>query len=325
MSPARAAPPRPWGAAALLVGSCALFSVVGALVKALSSQHSAGELVFYRSLIGLLAMVAWSRWAGLSLRTAIPGLHARRCVAGVVALICWFWSMGGLPLATAMTLNATSSLWLALHFCVLGWLVRRRGHARPDTLLVAAVIAGFLGVAAVLQPTIRADQWLHGLAGLASGALAALAYLQIIDIARAGEPEERVVFYFCAFGAVMGAAMAFSSGGFRLPGGWQALGLLLLGTLATVAQWMMTRAFAIGRPLVNATLQYSGIAFSFLLGVGWFDDTVTPLAVAGMILIAAAGVAATWRRPTVADAAPDSMPVPMSAPAPNPDRLPRSP
>ena len=315
MSLARAAPPGPWGAAALLVGSCALFSVVGALVKALSGLHSAGEMVFYRSLVGLLAMAAWARWAGLSLRTTVPGLHARRCAAGVLALMCWFWSMGGLPLATAMTLNATSSLWLALHLCLLGWLLGRRGHARPDAALLGAVAAGFLGVAAVLQPTIRADQWLHGLAGLASGALAALAYLQIIDIARAGEPEERVVFYFSVFGVVMGGVMALSSGGFRLPGPAQAFALLMIGVVATVAQWMMTRAFAHGRPLVNATLQYSGIAFSFLLGVGWFDDAVTPLAVAGMILIAVAGVTATVRRAPAPDA------VALS----NPDSPPRSP
>jgi S-adenosylmethionine uptake transporter len=221
---------------------------------------------------------------------------AEFATAGVFALMCWFWSMGGLPLATAMTLNATSSLWIALHVCVMGWLLRRRGEGRPDATLLVAVVAGFLGVAAVLQPTIHADQWLHGVVGLASGALAALAYLQIIEIARVGEPEERVVFYFSIFGVVMGAAMAVASGGFRMPAPPQALALLMIGVLATIAQWMMTRAFAIGRPLVNATLQYSGIAFSFLLGVGWFDDTVTPLAVAGMILIAAAGVAATVER-----------------------------
>lgn len=311
----RAAPSGPWVSAALLIASCALFSVVGATVKALSDLHSAGEMVFYRSVVGLLAMAAWARWSGMSLRTTVPGLHARRCLAGVFALMCWFWSMGGLPLATAMTLNATSSLWIALHFCVIGWLLRRRGQGRPDTVLLAAVAAGFLGVAAVLQPTIRADQWLHGLVGLASGALAALAYLQIIDIARAGEPEERVVFYFSVFGVVMGAAMALASGGFRMPGPLQALALLMIGVLATVAQWMMTRAFAIGKPLVNATLQYSGIAFSFLLGVAWFEDTVTPLAVAGMILIAAAGVAATVRR----------APAPDAAASPNAQRPPRSP
>ena len=289
----------PWRAAALLVGSCALFSLVGAIVKALSGEHSAGEMVFYRSLVGVVSMAAWARATGLALRTPVPVLHAQRCLAGVTALLCWFYSMGGLPLATAMTLNATSSLWLAAYFVAAGMWRRRRGsrhHSRPDGWLLAAVAVGFAGVAAVLQPTLRADQWLHGVVGLSSGLLAGVAYLQVIGIARAGEPEERVVFYFSLMGVLLGTAMALAQGGFRLPSATNLGLLLLIGLLATLAQWLMTRAFARGRPLVNATLQYSGIAFSFLLGVGWFDDVVTPMAVAGMVLIAAAGVAATLQR-----------------------------
>ena len=74
--------------------------------------------------------------------------------------------------------------------------------------------------------------------------------------------------------------------------------------LATVAQMMMTRAYTIGRPLVNASLQYLGIAFSFVYGVLLFDDPVTPLAIAGMLLIVGAGLAATLLRQSVAP--PDS-------------------
>ena len=45
--------------------------------------------------------------------------------------------------------------------------------------------------------------------------------------------------------------------------------------LATVAQLMMTRAYSSGRTLVNASLQYLGIAWSFVYGVLLFDDRVT--------------------------------------------------
>ena len=45
--------------------------------------------------------------------------------------------------------------------------------------------------------------------------------------------------------------------------------------LATAAQLLMTRAYGIGRTLVNASLQYLGIAFSFVYGVLLFDDPVT--------------------------------------------------
>ncbi|MEN9417554.1 MAG: hypothetical protein RI988_1174 [Pseudomonadota bacterium] len=323
MSTVAGTPHAPWRAAALLVASCALFALVGAIVKALSGVHSAGEMVFYRSIVGVGVMAAWARATGLALRTPVPGLHAQRCLAGVAALLCWFYSMGGLPLATAMTLNATSSLWLAAYFIVIGLWRRGHRHGRPDGALLVAVAIGFAGVAAVLQPTLRADQWLHGLIGLASGLLAGVAYLQVIAIARAGEPEERVVFYFSVVGVLLGTAMALAQGGFRLPSAANLALLLLIGVTATWAQWLMTRAFALGRPLVNATLQYSGIAFSFLLGVAWFDDVVTPMAVTGMILITVAGVAATLRRAPIAAPAFAFASTPAAPPRHSPTRSPR--
>ena len=76
--------------------------------------------------------------------------------------------------------------------------------------------------------------------------------------------------------------------------------------LATVAQLMMTRAYATGRTLVNASLQYLGIAWSFAYGVLLFDDKVTALAIAGMLLIAGAGLSATLlrsRNPRIAEIA----------------------
>jgi S-adenosylmethionine uptake transporter len=66
---------------------------------------------------------------------------------------------------------------------------------------------------------------------------------------------------------------------------------------------MMTRAYAKGRALVNASLQYLGIAFSFAYGVLLFDDRVTWMAVAGMLMIVGAGVRATLLRTRVAPAA----------------------
>ena len=44
-----------------------------------------------------------------------------------------------------------------------------------------------------------------------------------------------------------------------------------VGLLATAGQMMMTRAYAIGRVLSNASLQYLGIAFSFAYGVLLFE------------------------------------------------------
>ena len=139
-----------------------------------------------------------ARWRGGSLKTTVPGMHAWRAVVGVTSLVLWFYSIGGLPLATAMTLNYMSSVWMAL-FLIGGAILL--GSARVDPKLVAAVLTGFAGVALVLRPTIDQQQLWHGLAGLLSGVLAALAYLQVTALGRTGEPDYRIVFYFSVSGA----------------------------------------------------------------------------------------------------------------------------
>jgi S-adenosylmethionine uptake transporter len=93
---------------------------------------------------------------------------------------------------------------------------------------------------------------------------------------------------FTGFGS---AAGHHTAGGLAL--------LLAVGLLATAAQLLMTRAYAKGRPLVNASLQYLGIAYSFGFGVLLFDDPVTPMALSGMVLVVAAGLAATQLRSRV--------------------------
>ena len=70
------------------------------------------------------------------------------------------------------------------------------------------------------------------------------------------------------------------------------------------AQLLLTRAYAIGRPLANASLAYLGIVFSVGYGVWLFDDPLPWSSVAGMMLIVAAGLAATMLRVQKAAAGP---------------------
>ena len=288
MSTGARGPSAPW----LMLGAALLFSMMAVCVKWASALYGAGELVFYRSVVGALFIFALTRVRGTSLRTAMPSMHFWRCLTGAVSLLLWFYAIGGLPLATAMTLNYMSSVWMALF--LLGGSVLL-GAARVDGRLVGAVLAGFVGVALVLRPAIEQQQLWHGLAGLSSGLLAAMAYLQVTALGRAGEPEERIVFFFSLGGLLIGALWMLSQG--TSAHSWRGAGLLLaIGLLATTAQMMMTRAYRIGRTLTNAALQYLGIVFSFIFGVLLFDDPVTWMALAGMALIMVAGLAATLLR-----------------------------
>jgi S-adenosylmethionine uptake transporter len=277
----------------LMLASSFLFATMGVCVKLAAEQYGAGEIVFYRGLVGLLFIGALTRWRGGDLRTQIPMLHVRRSVSGVGALTLWFYAIGHLPLATSITLNYMSSVWMALFLMVSAVVL---GSARVDARLVGTVLAGFVGVTLVLRPSFEQDQWLGALSGLLSGVLSAVAYLQVTALGRAGEPEYRVVFYFSLGGTVAGLLLALLSGGLHAHT-WSGAGLLLAtGLLATLAQMLMTRAYAIGRALANASLQYLGIVYSFVYGVLIFDESVTGSAILGMVMIVLAGITATLLR-----------------------------
>jgi len=283
-----------------MVTASLLFALMGVCVKMASQTASTGEVVFFRGGVGavMMGLLAWR--TGLSLRSAVPLLHVQRGASGVTALALWFYTLGALPLSTAVTLNYMSSVWMAV-FLVLQLAWRRwRGQKVPaiPLPLLGAVAVGFLGVTLVLRPTIERDLWLQGLVGLASGMLSAVAYFQVASLGRAGEPEVRVVFYFSLFGAVSGLLISgvealYRGSTWSWPTGTTLLWLLGTGLFATLAQVCMTRAYARGNALVMASLQYLGIAHAFVLGVLLFDDPVHAVAVVGMALIVLAGIAAT--------------------------------
>ena len=282
-----------------MVGASLLFATMSMCVKFASADYSTGEIVFYRGVVGALLMASLTGVRGGTLRTRLPATHFWRSLTGVSALGLWFYAIAELPLATAVTLNYMSSIWMAL-FLIGGSALL--GSDRVEARLVYTVIAGFIGVICVLQPTMEGHQLWGGLMGLLSGLLAAMAYLQVIVLGRAGEPEDRIVFYF-SVGSISAGALVTS-----LINGWhthtlQGVGMLLaVGVLATLAQLMMTRAYRTGRMLVNASLHYLGIAWSFLYGVLLFDDPITGLALLGMGLIVMAGIAAARLRQSVTSA-----------------------
>jgi drug/metabolite transporter (DMT)-like permease len=279
----------PW----LIVCASFLFATMGVCVKLAAAEYPTGEIVFYRSLTGALLMLALARWQRGTVATRVPAMHFWRSISGVVSLVLWFYALGGLPLATAMTLNYMSSVWMAL-FLVGGAVAL--GTSRVDGRLIATILVGFAGVAMILRPTIEEQQLWHGLMGLLSGVIAATAYLQVTALGRVGEPEYRIVFYFSIGGIAAGLLTLVWSGGFHAHS-WRGAGLLLaVGVLATAAQLMMTRAYSTGRTLVNASLQYLGIVWSFGYGIFLFGDRVTALALSGMLLIVAAGLSATLLR-----------------------------
>jgi len=279
----------------LAAGLC--FALMGVCVKLGAPHFDTAEMVFWRSVLSMTVTALLLARAGLSGPHGAPR-HARApWRRGFVSLFMFFYSLTLLPVATAMTLNYTSPLFVALLFT---WLARERLRRG----LWLAVALGFVGAVLLLRPTITPEQVFPGgggaclrraVGGCVTGTCASWC----------AHRSPRSVSSSTRYDLRRGCA------GLDAAHRWHAVTLdtapILagVGVFGTLGQLAMTRAYGKGPALVTAALSYSGIVFSSVLGIALFADALPWIAWLGIALIVAAGIIAVRLQPqTRADPAP---------------------
>jgi len=268
--------------------ACLMFAIMGACVKVASEhQISLAQIILFRGIPSVLLILLWARMTRRPMRPKRWQAHILRNVFGIASMWMGFYAMTHLPLSTAISLNYTSPLFIA------GWMLVW-GDGQRDPVRLAAVVLGFVGVVAILRPSISGDQWLPALIGLTAGACAAQAMMQIRSLAQLGEPEWRTVFLFSCFVCFSGAA-ALAVWGWPpvQPVGWLLLAGIGVGGL--FGQLAMTRAFGMGSTLLTAVLQYATIIFGATLGFLVWGEVPGILALGGIVMIIGAGLLSIWR------------------------------
>lgn len=259
-----------------------LFACMGVLIKLASTHFSSNEIVFYRSFFGLLLVVAMLFKLRVSHITLHWRSHLWRSLSGSIAMMLFFYCITTLPLATAITLNYTSSLFLT----VLTLIVFKDRFHLPVT---ATLGLGFCGVVLLLHPTLEREQFASGLMGLASGFLGAVALLNVRQLGKLGEPAVRVVFYLNLVATLM-SGVWMTQGEVHLVTISQLPLLIGIGASATLAQLALTRAYSTGHTQVVSALSFSTIAFASLFGLLFWNETLPFSGWFGIALIIASGV-----------------------------------
>ncbi len=120
------------------------------LVRHLTATFDPLQVVFFRNLFGLLAMLPWLTRGGLGvLRTERLGLHVLRAAIGMAAMFLWFTTLSLMPLAEATALSFTAPLFTSVLAVVfLGEVMRVRRWT--------ATLIGFLGAIVILRPGTEA-------------------------------------------------------------------------------------------------------------------------------------------------------------------------
>lgn len=235
------------------------FAIMGTLVKIGADKFSSAELVFYRSAFGLVAIYAYIFVNKLPLKTPVMGMQMSRALVGFASLVLFFYAIAHLHLATAITLNYTSPLFLALFMPFVL-------HEKPKPAFYVAVVLGFVGVVLLLKPTLSNQDALAGLLGLASGIGAAIAYIHVKQLGNLNEPDWRTVYYFTLISTI-GAGFWMLMLNFSSVDMSDLPLLLGLGLSATIAQLAMTRAYRTGNTLTVASLAYLTVVLASMIGV----------------------------------------------------------
>jgi S-adenosylmethionine uptake transporter len=276
--------------------ACFLFAVMSVGIKLVSDFYSVGEILMARGVAGAAVTLLYVACNGGTLKTTLVRPHLWRSVIGSFAVWLWVASFSLLPIATAVTLNYTSSVWLALILFIAAWW---RGQEKLEWGFGLTILLSFVGVTLLLRPSMGESEMIGGILALSSGLVSALAYLQVRQLGKSGEPEYRIVFYFSLTCFVAGlAGNALHSGDlvpFRATQGWREVTwLVMIGTSAALAQLALTRAYHLGNAFLSANLQYMGIVFSAFLGVVIWADKLDGLAWCGIAVILIGGVLATY-------------------------------
>ncbi|HNP34213.1 MAG TPA: DMT family transporter [Woeseiaceae bacterium] len=272
---------------ATALGAFLMFTVMNALAKLLSVNHSVIEISFYRNVVALVPFLIAIFVFGhrdIAVTHGKGGWIAFRAVFGTVSLTATFWAFSLMPMADTTALLFTSSLFIPILGII--FLGERVGMWRWT-----AVLVGFAGVLIMVRPTGH----LYALGiSIALGAAFLQAILQIVlrYIGRYERPET-VTFYFFLIGTLITALpLPFI---FVKPTLAEIPLLLGIGLSGAAAQWLFSTAFSHAPAVIVTVFNYSGIVWATFFGWLIWDDWPLPMVLAGATIVIASNVLIIWR------------------------------
>lgn len=272
----------------LLASGC--FTLMALIIKLQSAHFGVGDLLFLRLACSAAWVLLLQRFMRFGLRTTALGLHARRAAFACLAMGAWYHTLGVLPMSVSVTLNYMSPLFLGalLHL--------DKHHENGPTARQAALLGlGFIGVLIMMNPfgaAMDKGQALAFAIGLAGALCGAMAFKDVKRLKAADQNEWQMVFYFCLLGTLFSLPFTRVLHAPVNAGVNDFLLLALAGLLGAWGQLGVSKAFGRGDPMIPASLQYTSVVLSLLLGWLWFREALDARRVVGMAVVVMAAIGA---------------------------------
>jgi drug/metabolite transporter (DMT)-like permease len=246
----------------LMLGATLVLTVMHAIVRHLGQSMHPFEIVFFRNLFGLVAVLPLVVHGGPRiLYTRRPALHALRGALATGAMLSWFYSLSIVPIAEATALS-----FMAVIFASLGAVFFLGENMRIRRW--SAVIASFTGAMLILRP---------GFHEVSGGALLVLGSsvcwgLAVVTVKQLSRTES--VVSIVAWMAILLTSVSI------VPALWvwqwptwsQLAWLALVGGLATAGHLAMTQALKIADTTSILPLDFTRLVWAAALGYLVFGE-----------------------------------------------------
>ena len=261
------------------------FGVMAVFVKFAAAELSVLEIVFYRSLLGVVFVLSIAKFRRRSLLTSNLRVHCWRSFTGFISLSLFFYALPKLHLSTSMALLQTSPLFFALLTAIFL-------RERMSPILLFALGISFIGMLFVLRPGVDNQQLLAGCAAIGAGIAAGAAYFNVRRLGILNEGGIRTVFYFSLISTILAAMLIAGYGNLSALTARKIMWIIAIGATATIGQLSLTQGLHYGTTLVSSSLMYSSIIFVGILDYLFWNSIPDALSWFGITLVMSGGIGA---------------------------------
>lgn len=272
--------PGRWVSAALILSASFLFSIMNVLARDLTTHGIPFlEVAASRTLFGGAILFAYARVRGVTLGISDKKTVALRVVTGVLSLVALFYAFSKLPVSEVTAITSITPILIA-------FFARIFLREKMSNQVGLAMVLGLAGVALVLRP--EATHMMSGFSALLSAIFAAIALVTLRKLGVTESTEAVVVHFSLWSGLVLGLGAAMN---FVVPTPTQALYMIALGAVGTIAQFLMTKAYRFEPAARVGTGTYlTGVLFSALLAILWLGEVPAATTWLGIGVLLASGL-----------------------------------
>ena len=270
-------------AALWMTGAIASFTTMAVAGRAVSLDHDTFELMFYRSLVGIVVVVTFAATSGRlgMIGHRRLGLHLVRNISHFTGQNLWFFAITAAPLAQVFALEFTAPLWAL----VLAPIFLSEAITKSRAL---AALVGFVGILVVTQPFSEPLT-----PGVIAAAGAAIGFAGSAIFTRRLTRTENVLtilFWLTVMQAVFGLVTAGWDGDIALPTTAALPWLVLIGFAGLLAHLCLTSALRLAPAAVVMPVDFVRLPLIAVIGWLFYAEGFDPLVLIGGGII----IAANW-------------------------------